>query len=109
MKIFRLSLFKVALLALLVAVSLPLDAYGQGRGRRVGRGLDKKCSKFVNCHDARDGRWDGRGPNRQLSVWDRIRMRNRRNRRVDDDDWRRTRRRDREFARRSYNRDRRRF
>ena len=31
------------------------------RGRR-GRGLDKKDEKFINGHDARDGRWDGRGP-----------------------------------------------
>ena len=23
---------------------------------------DKKAEKFVNGHDARDGRWDGRGP-----------------------------------------------
>lgn len=31
------------------------------RGKR-GRGLDKKEDKFINDHDARDGRWDGRGP-----------------------------------------------
>ncbi len=31
------------------------------RGKR-GRGLDKKEDKFINGHDARDGRWDGRGP-----------------------------------------------
>ena len=57
-------------------------ALGQGRGRGNGNGngrgrgpiifgnggpgnssnQDKKCAKFVNCHDARDGRWDGRGP-----------------------------------------------
>ncbi len=30
------------------------------RGRR--RNSDKKEEKFINGHDARDGRWDGRGP-----------------------------------------------
>lgn len=39
-------------------------AQGRGRGRALGRGgnQDWKCSVFVNCHDARDGRVDGRGP-----------------------------------------------
>src|SRR5258707_6502657 len=40
--------------------ALPTIASAQGRGR--GRGQDKKFDKFVNGHDARDGRWDGRGP-----------------------------------------------
>jgi len=33
-------------------------------GRLDGRGqnLSWKCGKFVNCHDARNGRLDGRGP-----------------------------------------------
>jgi hypothetical protein len=39
---------------------LPAMASAQGRGR--GRGQDKKLDKFINGHDARDGRWDGRGP-----------------------------------------------
>ena len=58
-------------------------AQGRGRGRgferrddvfssRVrtdrGRSQDWKCSVFVNCHDARDGRVDGRGP-RARGVW----------------------------------------
>jgi hypothetical protein len=40
------------------------SAFAQGRGRGHGRGpnLDRKCNVFVNCHDARDGRRDGRGP-----------------------------------------------
>jgi hypothetical protein len=33
-----------------------------GRGR--GRFNDKKAGKFINGHDARDGRFDGRGPRR---------------------------------------------
>jgi hypothetical protein len=73
------------------------DAMAQGRGRRVSRS-DKKCAKFVNCHDARDGRWDGRGPNRRdgFSIF----RRNRRNRDRDDGDISRRRRnrdRDRDF------------
>jgi hypothetical protein len=80
------NVFRIAVLCLLVVVSLPIDVLGQGRGRRVGRGQDKKCEKFVNCHDARDGRWDGRGPRRDVSSTDRIFGRSRRNRRFDDDD-----------------------
>jgi len=33
-----------------------------GRNRNYTRHYNKKCGKFVNCHDARDGRIDGRGP-----------------------------------------------
>ena len=57
-------LFGIAILALMLALTLPLTAFGQGHGQGRGRGPDlgKKCGKFVNCHDARDGRWDGRGP-----------------------------------------------
>jgi hypothetical protein len=92
-----LGVVKMAILGLLLTLSLPFDTLGQGRGRRVGRGYDKKCDKFVNCHDARDGRWDGRGPQRQDGLFDRIFNRNRRNRRFDDDDSRRRSRRSRRF------------
>lgn len=89
--------FGIVLLGLLMIVSMSVETMGQGRGRRVSR-QDKKCSKFVNCHDARDGRWDGRGPNRRISLRDRIFRRNRRNR--DSDRRIRVRRnRDRDFAR----------
>ena len=56
----------VVLFSLALAIALPTAASGQGRGHGGGRGpdLDKKCGKFVNCHDARDGRWDGHGPRR---------------------------------------------
>ena len=73
------KLFGIVVLGLLMILSTSVDTMGQGRGRRVSR-TDKKCSKFVNCHDARDGRWDGRGPNRRISLRDRIFRRNRRNR-----------------------------
>lgn len=54
----------ILVLGLVILFGASSDAMGQGRGRR-GSHLDKKCEKFVNCHDARDGRWDGRGPNRR--------------------------------------------
>jgi len=73
------NLFGIALLTLLVILSASYEAMGQGRGRRVSQ-LNKKCAKFVNCHDARDGRWDGRGPNRRIVFSDRIFRRGRRNR-----------------------------
>lgn len=78
------SLFGILVLGLVVFVGMSTDAMGQGRGRGRGRGLDKKCEKFVNCHDARDGRWDGRGPNRSRSITD-IFGRNRRHRNRDFD------------------------
>lgn len=54
----------VVLFALAVVFAVPVISAAQGRGNGKGQGpnLDKKCAKFVNCHDARDGRVDGRGP-----------------------------------------------
>jgi len=46
------------MMSLLVLFSLPVMTSAQGRGR----GQEKKLDRFVNGHDARDGRWDGRGP-----------------------------------------------
>lgn len=92
-----------AVLVLLMILSVSFEVLGQGRGRRVFRN-DKKCAKFVNCHDARDGRWDGRGPNRRAGLLDRVFRRNRRNRDRDRDfdritRSRRNRDRDRDFDR----------
>jgi hypothetical protein len=46
------------------------DDYDRGRnkqGRWRGRNKrNKKAEKFINGHDARDGRWDGRGPRPDL-------------------------------------------
>jgi|SRR5262252_1228077 len=67
-------------LCLVVSGTVSVVAAAQGRGRGNGQGrrsevfADRnyrgyhwrdqnwKCGKFVNCHDARDGRIDGRGP-----------------------------------------------
>jgi hypothetical protein len=81
-----------AVAALLLAVAIPSTVLAQGNGHGKGHGrnrdngdwsnriehsrsnwdwrnrsgrnrhYNKKCGKFVNCHDARAGRWDGRGP-----------------------------------------------
>jgi hypothetical protein len=98
----RTGLLSMIILTLLLAVVLPTTALGQGRGRGHGRGgifgnPNNKCGKFVNCHDARDGRWDGRGP-RGTRVGNVMRVRRHRNfdndrfiirnRRVNRDYWR---------------------
>jgi hypothetical protein len=87
------------LFGLMLIVASPTSSFGQGRGNGNGRGpnMDKKCAKFVNCHDARDGRWDGRGPATQVvnQPTDIDIFRNRRNRDRDRDDEINRRRRDR--------------
>jgi hypothetical protein len=65
-------------LAFLVLMGGSYEAQAKGRGRGDSK-QDKKCAKFVNCHDASEGRVDGRGPRRG----------------TDDDDWRWRRSRDR--------------
>ena len=93
------KLFGILVLGLLLSVGLSSEAMGQGRGRRVSQ-WDRKCEKFVNCHDARDGRWDGRGPNRDFRFGN-VYGRNRRDRDRDRDDFfRRRRHRDRDWDRR---------
>ncbi len=60
-------LFAILIMMLLLLMAAPATSFAQGRR---GRDRDwnnnwrdnKKCRKFVNCHDARDGRWDRRGP-----------------------------------------------
>jgi hypothetical protein len=84
-------------LAVLVLMSASYETQAKGRGQREFK-RDKKCAKFVNCHDASEGRLDGRGPRRG----------------TDADDWRSRRfRHDRDFDRfsdhqrhRRHNRDR---
>jgi hypothetical protein len=60
---------RAAILTLIIAVVLPAAALAnppQGRGKGQGKNKisqqEKKNAKFKNGHDARDGRWDGRGP-----------------------------------------------
>jgi hypothetical protein len=75
------TLLMTIFFGLVLLLALPAVSMAQGRGRGRGRGpdWDKKCAKFVNCHDARDGRWDGRGPrrNRNTIFGDRVGYRNR--------------------------------
>ena len=77
----KISILAAMLFALIIAA--PATSFAQGNGKGHGRGNgqgrgnhdnrgsnhDKKCGKFVNCHDARDGRVDGRGPNRRAGFW----------------------------------------
>ena len=90
------ELLGILIVGLVVVFGASSKAMAQGRGRH-GSHFDKKCEKFVNCHDARDGRWDGRGPNRRTGF-NNVFVRRRRHR---DDDFnnRRTRYRNREFSR----------
>lgn len=92
-------------LAFLVLIGASYEARAQGRGRGESN-QDKKCSKFVNCHDASEGRWDARGPRRgtDSNNWDSRRFRHRHGRDFDSvNDRQRQRRhhRDREFDRNS--------
>ena len=61
----RMNLPVAILFALIVTMALPIISFAQGRGNGRGAGKPDKCAKFVNCHDARDGRVDGRGPTLQ--------------------------------------------
>ena len=87
----KLRALRLALMAttLAIIVNLALSAVTFAHDKRWrGRSNDKKAGKFINGHDARDGRWDGRGP--------RFRFRDRRDRderfrfrdRGDRGDWR---------------------
>ena len=92
------NLVIVLALAMMLIAAVPTSSLGKDKhGRRWrNRGnwddsswsrRNRKCRKFRNCHDARDGRWDGRGPNgdRVGNIFSRDR--NRRNR-WDNDRWR---------------------
>ena len=90
----------IFVMALMLAAAAPVtsfasDDHGKHRGqengqRRSNRGWEnrddrdwtkhnRKCGKFVNCHDARNGRWDNRGPrgDRVGNIVFRNRLRNR--------------------------------
>lgn len=62
------NFFAVALVALLLVLSVPATSLAKdrnhGRDNRDNRSWsrhNRKCGKFVNCHDARNGKWDRRG------------------------------------------------
>ena len=74
----RTNFLRIVFGALILCVA-SASAFSQGRGRGNGQGRKAdvfsngrfdnrsrnqnwKCGVFVNCHDARDGRLDGRGP-----------------------------------------------
>ena len=61
-------IFALAILMVMPVVSL---AQGRGRGNDRGRGRDMswKCGKFVNCHDARDGRVGVTNRYRRVGTW----------------------------------------
>ena len=84
------ALLGILVVGLVILFGASSDAMAQGRGRGNSH-FDKKCEKFVNCHDARDGRWDGRGPNRRTAYTNNFR----RYRRYRDRDFDRISRRDR--------------
>jgi len=70
--------FGLVATTLAIIVNLALSGVTFAHDKRWrGRVHDKKAGKFINGHDARDGRWDGRGP--------RFRFRGRRVR--DEDEW----------------------
>ena len=58
----------LAAVAFLTVLSVSdVSAQGRGHGNANGK-WGNKCGKFVNCHDARDGRWDDRGPRRRALM-----------------------------------------
>jgi hypothetical protein len=98
---FKLRTLRFALLITTLAIVVNLALSGETFAQhRRGRFNDKKAGKFINGHDARDGRWDGRGPRARFGDrrgrdgrfrfrdrWDRDDWRDRRR----GDDWRRRR------------------
>jgi hypothetical protein len=90
----RKGLLSTIILTMFLAVAIPATALGQGRGHGRGHGRNstwsslsnRKCGKFVNCHDARNGRWDNRGP-RGDRVSNILRNRRLRNRNYDSNRW----------------------
>ena len=58
----KLSAAFLAVLILATTLLIPSNGFAQGHGQ------EKKSWKFVNGHDARDGRWDGRGPRKKWFI-----------------------------------------
>ena len=94
---FKLKTLRFALLTVSLAIIVNLalsDVIFAKQRRWPGRFSDRKAEKFINGHDARDGRFDGRGPrSRFIDRRDRFDFRDRRDRfdfrdRRDRFDWR---------------------
>ena len=67
----RQNLLSIAMLGLLLALAVPGTALAVKRDRSRDRDDDKrdrKCAKFVNCHDARDGRAGWQGAAREIGM-----------------------------------------
>ena len=85
------SLSRLVMMALALVLALPLAAFAVPQGNGKNKNKNKKSDVFVNGHDARDGRHDGRGPRRDRvrdRDWDdddNNQRRNRNNRRRDRD------------------------
>ena len=77
MKPILLRKFRAFIAAFVFCVSLLLPAHVVAQGNGHERGLTKKSQRFVNGHDARSGRWDGRGPRPRLEWTSRLHRRNR--------------------------------
>jgi hypothetical protein len=63
--------FALLIAAMAIVVNMALSDvtfanHDRGRGRGRGHFIVKKRGKFINEHDARDGRFDGRGPRRRF-------------------------------------------
>jgi hypothetical protein len=71
----RRSFVAMIVLALLMGVTMPATSLAQDRRNNQGWNINnRKCGKFVNCHDASEGRRDGRG-RRSASGWNQRRWR----------------------------------
>ena len=66
--------FWAVIWTLIIAIALPTAAIatpqGKGNGKNKISKEQRKAEKFKNGHDARDGRWDGRGPRDRDDRWD---------------------------------------
>src|SRR5678815_5387726 len=64
---------KSIICAVILSLSMPILGLADSHSKSKDRGSRKKFSKFVNGHDARDGKWD-RDDNRDWDRnWDRDR------------------------------------
>ena len=63
--------FALLITAFAIVINIALSdvtfaKHDRNRGRGRGHYIFKKRERFINRHDARDGRFDGRGPRRRF-------------------------------------------